>query len=256
MAGIEDVPAASNARAENPWLVEQFRMTVFPAPGGPGTALVRDWWVETTGQPPERIQEDPRKGSIQLQSKHDDGQLFTTAEPERLDIRKLFHSPPDVPSSGPEYFEACEAFVELASRWLQLESLPQIVRLAFGVVVTNTPSSNLEDCREILAHYLPRIDMATVELRDFLFQGNRRRSSDVMPGVEVNRLTKWGVSAVQEVVVTPSGIAVQQHTTFSPRLELDINSVSGATLPGNRLGQLFKEFAKLADQIVENGDRS
>lgn len=253
---IKDMPMASKKSAENPWLVEQFRLTAFPAPGSPGTALARDWWVGTTGQPPESVQEEPRKGSIQLQGKHDDGQLVLSANAERLDIRKLFSPPPDQPSVVPQYFAARAAFAELASRWLQLETRPEIQRLAFGAVVTNTPSSNLEDCRRVFVHYLPAIDMARVELRDFLFQGNRRRSSNVMQNVEVNQLAKWGISTVQEVVVTSAGIAVRQRTTFSPRLEVDINSDSQGTLRGNRLVQLFEEFAKLADQIVEYGDHS
>ena len=253
---IDDVPEASKERGNSPWLVEQLRLTAFPAPGGPGTALARDWWVGTTGQPPESVQEEPRKGSIQLQGKHDDGQLVMSANAERLDIRKLFSSPPHARSSIPEYSKARMTFVELASRWLRLEARPQIQRLAFGVVVTSTPSSNLEDCREILGHHLPAMDMSRVELRDFMFQGNRRRSSDVMQGVEVNRVAKWAISMVQDVVITPAGLAVQQHTTFSPRLELDINSDSRNALRGNRLVQLFEEFATLADQIVKNGDRS
>ncbi len=77
-----------------------------------------------------------------------------------------------------------------------------------------------------------------------------------MQNVEVNQLAKWGISTVQEVVVTSAGIAVRQRTTFSPRLEVDINSDSQGTLRGNRLVQLFEEFAKLADQIVEYGDHS
>ena len=242
--------------AETPWLVKQLRLTAFPAPGGPGTALARDWWVGTTGQPPESVQEEPQKGSIQLQGMHDNGQLVMRVDAERLDISKLFRWPPDVPSSVPEYSKARGAFVELASRWLQLATCPQIQRLAFGVVVVNTRSSNLEDCRGVVGHYLPAIDMASVELRDFLFQGNRRRSSDVMQDVEVNRLAKWGINTVQEVMVPSAGGAVEQRIGFIPRLELDINSDSRAVLRGNRLVQLFEEFANLADQIVEHGDCS
>lgn len=239
---------------DSPWRVEQLRLTAFPTPGGPGTALARDWWVGTTGQPPESVREEPQKGSIQLQGIHGDGQLVMGVNAERLDIRKLFSWRPDVPSSVPEYSKARGAFVELASRWLELATRPPIQRLAFGVVVTNTPSSSLDAWRGFLGHYLPAMDMARVELRDFLFQGNRRRSSDVMQDVEVNRLAKWGISTVQDVVVSSAGLAVEQRISFSPRLELDINSDSRATLRGNRLVQLFEEFANLADQIVEQGD--
>lgn len=75
-----------------------------------------------------------------------------------------------------------------------------------------------------------------------------------MQDVEVNRLAKWGISTVQDVLVSSAGLAVEQRIRFSPRLELDINSDSRATLRGNRLVQLFEELANLADQIVEHGD--
>ena len=116
--GIKDVSG------ETPWLVEQLRLTAFPAPGGPGTALARDWWVGTTGQPPERVQEEPRKGSIQLQGMDDDGQLVMRVDAERLDIRKLFRWPPDVSSSVREYSKDRGAFAELAARWLELDNVP------------------------------------------------------------------------------------------------------------------------------------
>ena len=58
-----------------------------------------------------------------------------------------------------------------------------------------------------------------------------------MQDVEVNRLAKWGIGTVQKVVVSSAGVAVEQRIVFSPRLELDINSDSRATLLRNRLVQ-------------------
>ena len=252
---IDDVPAASKVGSESPWLAEQLRLTAFPASRSAGVSLARDWWAQTAGQPPESVQEEPRKGSIQLQGKHDDGQLIMSATAERLDIRMLFRSSPDSPTSIPEYSKARGPFLKLASRWLQLEARPSIQRLAFGAVVTNTRSTDLEDCRDVLDRHLDAVDMKKTELRDFAYQVNRRRSSETVDGVEINRIAKWGISTVQDVALTSAGIPLAQRITFSPRLELDINSDPQAALRQNRLVQLLEEFTSLADQIIEYGDR-
>ena len=251
----DDVTPAKEESTANPWLVEQFRLTAFPV-SSVSITVARAWWAAAMGQDPENVQEEPRKGSIQLRTSHGGGQLVMNATAQRFDIRQLFAPSPDAPPSSPEYSTCRGPFVELASGWLGLPKRPQIQRLAFGVVATNTRSSSPEGCRQILAQYLPAMDMARVELRDFLFQGNRRRSSDVIEGVEINRVVKWSISTVQDILITPTGTGMARHPFFSPRLEVDINSSPRSALRDNRLVQLFQEFAKLADPIVTSGDRS
>ena len=251
----DDIPPSKEERPANQWLVEQFRLTAFPVSSVQIT-VARDWWTQAMGQDPEKVQEEPRKGSIQLRTSHGGGQLVMNATAQRFDIRQLFSSPPDAPPSTPDYSTCRDSFVELASRWLRLTKRPPIHRLAFGVVATNTPSSNLEGCRQILGQYLPAMDMARVELRDFLFQGNRRRSSGAIDGVEINRVVKWSISTVQDILIASTGIGMARQAFFSPRLEVDINSDPRSALRENRLVQLFEEFVKLADPIVISGDRS
>lgn len=249
---VDDVPAAGEG-TKSPWFVEQLRLTAFPTPGAPGPAQARDWWTMIVGQPPENVQEQPQKGSIQIHGKHDDGRLVMNADAQRLDIRKLF-SPADPSSTTPEYSSACRHFVELASRWLQLDSRPQVQRLAFGAAVNGAPSADLEGCRDALSHYLPAIDMRKVGLRDFMYQTNRRLSSDAISDVEINRLSKWLISTVQDLMLTSTGVRMAHGTLYTPRLEVDINSDSRASLRGNRLPNLFLEFVRHADEIVMNGD--
>ena len=251
---MDDVPTAG-AGARNRWFVEQLRLTAFPTAGAPRPGPARDWWTLVVGQPPESVQEQPQKGSVQLHGKHDDGQLVMNANAQRFDIRKLF-TPADPSSMTPEYSTACGPFVELASRWLQLENGPPLQRLAFGAVVTGAPSTELEGCRDVLGDYLPAIDMTKVGLRDFVYQTNRRVSSEVINGVEINRLSKWIISTVQDVTLTSIGVPLAHRVLFTPRLEVDINSDSQTTLRSNRLAKLLGEFVRHADQIVMSGDHS
>ena len=98
--------------------------------------------------------------------------------------------------------------------------------------------------------------MTKVGVRDFVYQTNRRVSSEVINGVEINRLSKWIISTVQDVTLTSIGVPVAHRVLFTPRLEVDINSDSRTTLRSNRLAKLLVEFVRHADQIVMSGDHS
>ena len=96
---------------------------------------------------------------------------------------------------------------------------------------------------------------------DFLYQMNRPRESLVIPGVKVNRLSKWSVGMILRQTVE---LNVFDHgTTVYPQpdlhhclLELDINTVPGpATLPQDRLIGLLEELVALGKEIVSNGDQ-
>ena len=98
--------------------------------------------------------------------------------------------------------------------------------------------------------------MQTTELRDFLYQVNRRRSSKTISDLEVNRLMKWSVEHIQEIAVTAGSRVAVATLTFGSRLEVDINSDSelAGSLRPNSLVPLFEEFVGLADRIMTVGD--
>ena len=235
-----------------PWRTEQLRLTAFPK-SGRSAPLARDWWNAITGTSPERITEEPRTGVVQLRGTFEGASLFMRAD-DRLDIRQLFVESPTSPDALPVFADALPPFIKLAVKWLGLDTRPQIQRLAFGAVAIK-PSAHLEDCRRVLDEYLPSIDMKTTELRDFLYQVNRRRSSETISGLEVNRLMKWSVQHIHEIVVT-AGNPVAVGSTFASRLEVDINSDSEyvGSLRPNRLVPLFQELIDLADKITMVGD--
>ncbi len=237
-----------------PWHTEQLRLTAFPGSGRPA-GLARDWWNAVTGAPPENVVEEPRKGVVKLQGVLDGALLHMIADENRLDVRQVFEGSGTAPATLPEFTAALTPFVQLAIRWLNLDTVPPIQRLAFGAVVMK-PSPRIEDCREVLRGYLPSIDMQTIELRDFLYQVNRRRSSEAINGVEINRLMKWSIQNVQEIVVSSGTKVTVRNLGFGSWLEVDINSDPeqvGSLIP-NRLVPLFEEFVRLADEIAQIGD--
>ena len=237
-----------------PWGTEQLRLTVFPDKGRPAS-LARDWWNAITGTPPEKITEEPRTGTVQLQGRFEGAPLLMHADEKRLDIRQLFVEPRTSPAALPLFTDVLPPFANLAVRWLNLDTRPPIQRLAFGAVVMK-PSARIEDCRDVLDNYLPSIDMQTTELRDFLYQVNRRRSSKTISDLEVNRLMKWSVEHIQEIAVTAGSRVAVATLTFGSRLEVDINSDSehAGSLRPNSLVPLFEEFVGLADRIMTVGD--
>ena len=241
-------------QSADPWRTEQFRLTAFPVSGRPA-GLARDWWNTITGTTPGKITEDPRTGVVQLQGTVKGTSLLMVAEDNRLEVRQLFTAPRVALSALPVFSEGLQPFVELAERWLRLETCPQLQRLAFGAVVMK-PAHLIEDCRSVLDGYLPSINMQTTELRDFLYQTNRRRSSETISDLEINRLMKWSVQQIQEIVVSTSSRVSVSNLTFASRLEADINSAQEqvGSLRSNRLIPLFKEFVRLADQITTIGD--
>ena len=243
--------------AAAPWHTEQLRLSAFPESGRPA-GLARDWWNAITGAPPDNVVEEPRNGIVKLRGRFEGGLLFMVADENRLDLRQRFglDRPGAALTALPELNTALGPFVQLAQGWLRLDTHPPLQRLAFGAVVMK-PSARIEDCREVLRGYLPSINMDTTELRDFLYQANRRRSAETISGLEVNRLTKWSIQGIQEIVVSGSRRVAVSDLTFGSRLELDINSdpEQGGSLRSNRLVPLFDEFVRLADEITRVGDQ-
>ncbi len=235
------------------WRVEQLRLSAFPDTGET-TRLARGWWIAVTDSEPDNVVEEPRNRSVRLQGRLAEAPLCMIAGEGRLDIRRFFEglalSPP-----LPKFDDAIRTFVQLAIRWLNLDTVPPIRRLAFGAVVIK-PSVELADCREVLRGYLPSIDLENTELRDFLYQVNRRRFSKVIDNLEVNRLMRWSIHCAEDIDFSPATGDVVRKRVFVSRLEVDINSAQehSGRLNSDRRAMLFEEFVGLADQIARKGD--
>ena len=209
------------------WRTLQLRLTAFPTSGMPAS-LARDWWVAITQTSPSEINEQPRKGVMQIKGLINGTSLLMTADSTRLDIRQVFEGPSQMESSLlPVYTDMLPKFTHLAIRWLGLETCPQLQRLAFGSIMAK-PSSSLDECRETLASYLPMMDLSEAEMRDFLYQVNPRRVSEVIDALTVNRLMKWSVGVKETVIVNTDNrsVVVGPDREFRSQLEVDITHLA------------------------------
>ena len=83
----------------------------------------------------------------------------------------------------------------------------------------------------------------------------------VLPGLVINRLSKWAVASENTIRVNlspqSSDVAVTAEG-HSLRLELDISTAAdySGNLNEDQLADLFQELARLAEEITINGDKA
>jgi hypothetical protein len=235
------------------WGVEMLRLTTFHA----SLPKAEGWWESVTGQEPEssvgkktgeRAEIGPWEGLMLA--------LQVTPQGGRIDW--VGCDPPGEHDSLGPLCDRLPAFTGLAQRWLTSELLPQPTsRMAFGAVV-NLPVASPEEGYRRLSDYLP-FDIDRTTSSDFFYQINRQRKSTTVPEVRINRLTKWNVGLFVHQTIRLSGSGViaapeRNHERCSCRLELDINTTEGPSLPQDRLQPLFDELVALGEEIIREGD--
>lgn len=231
--------------APSDWRTEHLRLTAFLETEEP-LLLVRDWWNVITEGPPSAVLEEPQGGSMQLFGEYKNAQLHMTAERGRLDIRRPFALAQPTPDTLPSFTEALTPFVELAARWLGRDASPSVQRLALGVTVLKI-FSEIEACRDVLDNYLPPVDMQLTEPRDFEYRTNRRRPSQTVSDLPVNRIAKWSINRIREAAVGSPAYII--------RLETDLNSDADNVGGLDRPAELFSELADYAERLAKEGDR-
>lgn len=243
------------------WQTEGLRLTAFTSPAAQFSQ--QNWWSEIVGEEPEKRDSKPRTGEQLESGKYGNGRLILRVNPTRIDWQFAAienESPEDVkiPVIG-SFPESRDVFSELMQRWLELDAMPPIVRLAFGTNLLH-PVDNPESGHEFLLRYLP-FNFNLEGTSDFLYQISRRKDSTIIPNLKINRLTKWFLAVIQNVMVSfvPGQITTVpiDFQTFVASLELDINTVPdvGIELNRNILPQLFNELINFGNQIAQEGDR-
>ena len=237
------------------WSAELLRVTAFPHPRA--TLDAESWWRDIVGDPPDRVVREPKKGEVQIQGAFNNDLLIMNAQVMRIELRQVVNrsqQPPNVPGTPPLYEDVRSAFRELAVKWLDLDTCPPLLRLAFGAVLTK-PVEDSAAGSEVLKRYLPAIQLAP-DSSDFLYQINRRRPSNVIDGLVINRLSKWSMQQSLDMFVRGDGLVARGTSEFACRTELDVNSNPERTdaLPADRLVALFNELVALADELSTAGD--
>jgi hypothetical protein len=258
-------PNATDRLDLGPWQIGDLRLTAFPAltPIEAGTEGKR--WEALVGRKPEPVI-IPRSDNIEEESGPFPfgGKLSRLRSPRVVQWMLQGDPNPDRPGTfslmSPQ---ALMPFKDLMCGWLM--DCPPLHRLGFGAALY-LPVAGREEGYGRLRKYLPfrRVDSPesgdfleySPMTGDFLYQFNRRRESRPVPGVEINRLSKWTWVPLGDVR------AAHGKLVFPPEsaclLELDINTAPEflGILPHDRYVPLFEEMAGLAVEIATKGDVS
>lgn len=242
------------------WQAETLRLTAFPAPSA--NISTPTWWTELLGGPAETKVLRPSKGGELEEGPFEGGRLRLMTQLSRIDWA-LFPIP--AKAEGAEGFltvgaflKILDPFLRLMLRWFELQTCPSVQRLAFGAVLI-LPVENTVAGHRLLSAYLP-IKLDPEDASDFGYQINRRRDSKSgIPGLRINRLSKWSVLSIQTIELSLGQSAARYYPggeQFACRLELDINTIqefqgefSREQLPG-----VFQELVDLGCEIASLGD--
>jgi hypothetical protein len=236
------------------WQLEFVRLIAFPA--SLTGCFEQEWWKELAGKPPDDFVSTRRK-----EAREDKGTFQGAMLSLNVAIPHLIWEarPPAVvdesgnfPTFEEQYRERLDWFAKLLNRWLKA-SCPALLRLAFSAKLLR-PAANATEAYRALADQLPKVDLEP-NPNDFLLQINRRKpSSEVVPGLGINRVCSWSKMNIA-ILVEPGTPFTWPDRCYSA-LELDINTAPerAAVLPRNSLPSLFDELKSLGLDIAEHGD--
>lgn len=252
------------------WQVDLVRVTAFY--GQASEEAKKDWaswWTTLVGVPSEKTELRRRDAVLHEVGPFKGGDLILGIQPGRIDwflratdgVDDKKADSGEIASLSPD---AINAFQDLISRWIRLDSCPAIKRLAVGAILLQ-PAENRQAGYRKLGSYLPSLTLDP-ESSDFIYQINRPRKTRIgIPELRINRLCKWSVALIGEVSVSlsmnPKGIgpvvgSVEGQGHYACRLELDVNTAQEheGTFSSDTLEMIFAELVNQAQEISEKGD--
>lgn len=242
------------------WQVELLRLTIFRATP---TDQVVPLWENLTGEKPVKVDSQPRTNIIHEEGPYMDGTLIHVSNPIRID---WFLTPGEeqmresaFPILGP-FAEIKDNFIQLMSKWLISEMVPDTKRMALGNTIL-LPLNSKELAYKQLSSLLSRVDLDVKNSTDFLYQINRpMKSRSNIPALEINRLSKWSAARIVGMGLffdaKPEVITDTPKEYFACRLELDINTTQNRDqkFSKDETIMILKELSDLTDEIAEKGD--
>ena len=204
-------------------------------------------------------------GQLQQIGEFDGLPLQLLAQPGRLDwtinLEAALRGAPEVSplESGGAFDSILPSLNKLTTKWLEV--CPPTNRLAVGIVLIQVVADRRSGYVQ-LSEYLPSVKIDPDNSTDFHYQINRPRTSKVVPGLKINRLTKWGVrrSGMLMIAMTPGGTNVAQggleNEQFSMRLELDMSTAEDQKdeLQRDDLTSIANELIDFSAEIAVEGD--
>lgn len=240
------------------WLVESVRLTLFPLVTIPLTAdVAARAYKRISGTEPEELISRASVATHQAQGPFMEGRLIVAARLGRIDaILAAQPAPPigaEVATLGP-YRDVVREHLERAV--ILLENDLPLHRVALGCIFI-APAADSANAYRGMAPLLPSLTLDPEGTSDFGYQINRPRSSRVIDGLRINRISKWSVQATTTFAWPPAGSAVTTELSrFAVRLETDVNTVSlQAELRKAAIRDILNELQVCTVELVERGDR-
>lgn len=238
------------------WNAESLRLTVFTSMPI-DVLVVQAWWEAVGGSRPEAVNSKPNLGISSVEGAWGDGRLVCTSAPGRIDWHYVPSFKDDVPGRddlGP-YLEVEDNFFVAISKWLS--GVEHVSRLAYGATLRIYVEDKVAGYTT-LQPYLEAVSLDIENSSEFLYQINRPRTSAAVPGLAVNRLSKWAVAASMAMLLPANP---QAHEPFIPqpktycRLELDINTAQDwkDNLATHSVS-VVNELRRLMQEIADRGD--
>jgi len=150
------------------------------------------------------------------------------------------------------YIEETQRFFDIFKQWLEHEC-PPAIRLAYGAILLQEVP-NKKAGYETLAACLPHLKFNVGGWSDFLFQVNNLSTSKAVNNLELNQISRWGVTKKQRIFMESSG-PQSVADSYACRVELDLSTATEnkvAFSSGNMIA-LFTELKEIADQYAEQG---
>lgn len=244
------------------WLTESIRLTAFTLPSNVDVGV--NWWQAIAGEPPTSHSVLRLGPVLQQQGPIRNGycNLSLSYAPGRIDWVMSSIVPADMRIDGFPNFGAFDAaaatFLEIFSQWIH--GAPPSNRLAVGSVLV-LPVQDKEDGYRRIQRFLPSLTLDPEGSADFTYSINRFRESQTIPGLRINRLSRWSVAKLSGIRVEVGGpgnsrILETPEGLSACRLELDINTqpehVQQFAQDTHVL--LVNELLRFGQEIANNGD--
>lgn len=242
------------------WYVQRLRLTAFLSPEN--IIQSANWWNDVIGEPPDTKTLQPKIGGSQENGLFEGGRLILEVNPGRVDwilmaLQDGISSAEVIPMIGP-FYSKLDKFIPIVERWSKLKTCPSLSRLAFGAILLY-PVENKYMGYTTLSSYLHNVVIDPERSSDFAYQINRPRDSKgEIPGLRINRLSKWSVLGLKIAIITPQGSisAETGKVNLACHLELDISTsveYRGA-INQKAIKNVFQELVDLGKEIAEKGD--
>jgi len=249
------------------WLCESVRLTALW--GTPDDVSKLLTWNAIIGSDPEQQETQPRIHTVREVGAIWDGSasLEFRASPGRADWIVAPVIPADIQLATWPNLGRVEEIAERFSEFIfgavaRVYSAP---RFAFGLIALH-PQPSREASYAELTNLLRISSLQREGASDFVYQINRARPSKSVPGLSINRVSRWASVVSQglrmQFSMSPVGVAdgavasTQTPPTHATRAELDMNTAADRRdpIPATGRAPLLRELAGLSLELLETGD--